>query len=97
MDFYIYYHVQQAKAATLREYVKTMQQELMTTYSVHAALKRRPDAINDQQTWMEIYLDVPNNFDDALQRAVQKFGLGEFIEGMRHVERFVGFELGDPN
>jgi Domain of unknown function (DUF4936) len=90
LDLYIYYRVLPSNAAALQARVAAMQQSLaggapgMTT-----ALKRRPEEKDGRQTWMEIYQDVPVNFDAMLEQAVARADLAALTEGPRHTEIFV--------
>lgn len=89
MDLYIYYRVQPAHAAALQPMLAAMQQQLSRTYGVAAALKRRPEEKDGRQTWMEVYQDVPADFDAVLAEAVARSGALALIDGPRHTEIFV--------
>jgi hypothetical protein len=89
MDYYIYYRVRDAQALSLREKVMPMQAALQRQYQVGTALKRRPDAHNGCQTWMEVYLAAPEGFDAALADASAGAQIAPHIDGERHIERFI--------
>ena len=50
---------------------------------------RRPEIKDGLQTWMEVYVDVPDTFEARLAEAVRSAELNTMIEGERHTERFV--------
>jgi len=89
MDLYVYYKVQAAQAAGLQGAVIAMQSALAAAHGVAAQLKRRPEAPDGVQTWMEVYPAVAgDSFPAALDAAVAKAGLARWIAGPRHVEIF---------
>jgi len=89
MDLYVYYKVQAAHAAGLQGAVYAMQTALSATHGVAAQLKRRPEAPEGVQTWMEVYPAVAGvAFLAALNAAVADAGLARWIDGPRHVEIF---------
>jgi hypothetical protein len=89
MDIYVYYRAQHASSALLQARVQAMQTRLQTTYGVQAQLKRRPESAEGNQTWMEVYLDVPADFGAMLDSAVATANLLPLIEGARHIEYFL--------
>ena len=86
-DLYIYYQVRESDAVALSLRVRAMQQRLGT-----GALKRRPQARDGLQTWMEIYPAVGAGFDAVLDEAVRAAALPELIAGPRHTEIFTDLE-----
>jgi hypothetical protein len=54
-DLYVYYKVPTASTAQLLPQVRRLQQSLATRHGVSVALKRRPDASDGIETWMEVY------------------------------------------
>lgn len=89
MDLYVYYKVQAAHAASLQEAVIAMQSVLSAVHGVAAQLKRRPQAQDGVQTWMEVYPAVAGDaFFATLEAAVAEAGLARWISGPRHVEMF---------
>jgi hypothetical protein len=88
MDFYIYYQVKDADAASLQAAVAAMQTALVQRHGVSGQLKRRPEAKDGLQTWMEVYPATPAGFTSALEHAVQQAGLSAWIAGPRHTELF---------
>jgi hypothetical protein len=89
LDLYIYYRVHAENAAALRQAVVAMQQALAREHGVDATLKRRPEEKDGRQTWMEVYLAVPDGFDAILAQAAERAGLSALIDGARHTEVFV--------
>ena len=91
MDLYIYYRVAAAAAATLASSVADMQDVLRNTVAggLHCGLKRRPQAVDGWHTWMEIYLNAPENFETQLTTAFAASSLPALTEGNRHVEYFL--------
>lgn len=90
MDLYIYYRVDPAHAVALNERVSHVQHQLRAQYGVAAELKRRPEEKAGYQTWMEVYLNTPTGFEDALKQAIDAAGISHLIADTRHTEYFVG-------
>ena len=91
MDLYVYYRVQAEQAALLQARVSAMQRRLTDEHGILASLKYRPDVRDGHQTWMEVYLDVPADFNRLLARTVAAMELGPLIDGERHTESFLDF------
>ena len=89
MNLYVYYDVPLATCADVASTIRAMQATL-TDHAQRVALLRRPEqkaALQPAvQTWMEIYEDVADGFDERLARAVADHPV---TTGPRHVERFV--------
>lgn len=97
MDLYIYYRVARAQAAALQTKVNAMQAQLRSEHGIKAALKRRPrpdngpdvaDPPQAPDTWMEVYLAAPDDFEQTVDRAFDAAGYGPLIDGTRHIEYF---------
>jgi len=89
MDLYVYYKVQAAQAAGLQGAVIAMQSALTAAHGVQAQLKRRPEAPEGVQTWMEVYPTIAGRtFLATLDAAVAQAGLARWTTGPRHVEIF---------
>ncbi|ELX08585.1 hypothetical protein Jab_2c06400 [Janthinobacterium sp. HH01] len=88
MDLYIYYQVKDGDASSLLAAVVAMQAALGAQHGVFCQLKRRPQATDGKQTWMEVYAATPEAFAAALERAVEQAGLSAWIAGPRHTEVF---------
>ncbi|HYC43156.1 MAG TPA: DUF4936 family protein [Noviherbaspirillum sp.] len=89
MDLYIYYRVRDEDAAALQVRASAMLQRLAAEHGVAGSLKRRPEAKDGRQTWMEVYQAVPDGFEATLDAAVAREGLAELIDGPRHTEHFM--------
>lgn len=85
-DLYIYYKVPAADAPALWPRVQALQAQLAARHGVAGQLRRRPQAKDGLQTWMEIYPDAPGGFDALLAGALQDAGIA--IAGPRHTEVF---------
>ena len=88
MDLYIYYQVKEADTASLRAAVVSMQAELARRHGVACQLKRRPEARDGLQTWMEVYAATPAGFAEGLDAAAEGAGLAAWTSGARHTEVF---------
>lgn len=91
MDLYIYYRVPCNKASMLQRQVLALQATLKQDMGVSAELKRRPQELEGKHTWMEVYRDVPPDFERMLSDTVASAGLDNVIEGERHIEQFMDF------
>ncbi len=89
IDLYIYYKVPVEQAAKLEPRVRALQAGLAASHAVTPQLKRRPDAREGVQTWMEVYPAVSDSFADALALAEREAGLADLIAGPRHAEVFM--------
>lgn len=87
-DLYIYYQVKEEHAQALEARVRAMQGKLAASSGVAPQLKRRPEAHEGLQTWMEIYPVVGEGFADQLASAAEAAGLLALTAGARHVEAF---------
>jgi hypothetical protein len=101
MDLYIYYRVPGTQAQQLQTRVNAMQADLRRKHNIAAALKRRPPQTTNSpatatataaealDTWMEVYLAVPDDFENELQRAFDLAAYAALIDGTRHIEYFL--------
>jgi hypothetical protein len=85
IDLYVYYKVREADAPSLAPRVRALQARV----GVPAQLKRRPDARDGLQTWMEIYPAVDDGFPARLDAAAREAGFEGLIEGGRRAEIFM--------
>jgi len=88
-DWYIYYKVRTEHGAQLQERVGAMQRRLRAQSGVTCSLKRRPSAKDGRDTWMEVYLAPPQDFEHTLARELQSEHVQELIDGERRVEHFL--------
>ncbi len=93
MDLYIYYRVPLADTTLFLAEVSELQDNLAHLYTVRTALKRRPVAQDGMHTWMEVYLDVDEDFPVRLEQAVAASKLPSLIDGKRHTEQFLDLSL----
>ena len=84
IDLYVYYKVRELDAAALAPRVRALQAGV----GVPAQLKRRPEARDGLQTWMEVYPGVDDAFPARLAAAARSAGLEGLIDGPRRVEIF---------
>jgi hypothetical protein len=91
-DLYIYYQVRDEHASAMALRVRAMQEVLSAERGVTGQLKRRPEAKDGLQTWMEIYPATPAGFDAALDVAVRDAALLELTAGARHLEIFTDLD-----
>jgi hypothetical protein len=88
-DLYVYYKVRAENAARLEPLVRAMQARLAPSLPGAATqLKRRPEATDGLQTWMEVYPNADDAFRVALAEAARVAGLEDLAEGRRHTEVF---------
>jgi len=94
MDLYIYYRTAVAHAQQVQTQVRQMQASLRSRHQVAAELKRRPrasQAAEAADTWMEVYPNVPDDFENILQQAFDEANYAMLIDGERHIEYFQDF------
>ncbi|WP_051971478.1 DUF4936 family protein [Massilia sp. 9096] len=89
IDLYVYYKVRAGDADTLAPRVRALQAELEARHGVQGQLKRRPEARDGVQTWMEVYPAVDAQFGAQLEDAVGRAGFNALLAGPRHSEIFV--------
>jgi hypothetical protein len=89
IDLYVYYKVREGAADALAPRVLLLLQDIAARHGVHGQLKRRPDARDGLQTWMEVYPGVDQGFALLLAQAVTSSGLESELAGPRHAEIFM--------
>jgi len=94
-DLYVYYKVREIDAGALAPQLRALQRELAARHGVHGQLKRRPEAREGLQTWMEVYPAVDEGFAALLAEAVAQAGLESRLAGPRHAEAFIDLPPGD--
>ena len=89
MDCYIYYRA----ASRHQQQVATLAGELLLQLAQKTGavteLKRRPETENDMQTWMEVYRNIPADFETQMEAAFQQTAMVSLIDGKRHLEYFM--------
>jgi hypothetical protein len=88
-DCYVYYKVRTGDGVQLRERVAELQQRLHAQWGVACSLKRRPHSKDGLDTWMEVYLAVPEGFEQSLAHELHMAQVQDLIDGERHVEHFL--------
>ena len=88
-DLYVYYQVKEEHAQALEARVRAMQAKLADASGVAPQLKRRPEAKDGLQTWMEIYHVVGEGFTELLASASEEAGLLSLTAGARHTGVFM--------
>lgn len=88
IDLYVYYKVRDADAAGLAPRVRALQADVAARHAVQPQLKRRPEARDGLQTWMEVYPGVGAAFPALLDAAVRTADLAGLIDGPRRAEIF---------
>ncbi len=87
--YYIYYRVSANTADEAETLVRSMQARLACRSGIGGKLLKKRD---NPGLWMEIYENVgeAKRFERLLVQAVDEFDLDMFLDGPRHIERFVG-------
>jgi len=89
IDLYVYYKVRDADADALAPRVRVLQAGIAARHGVQGQLKRRPEARDGVQTWMEVYPAVGADFEALLAQAAATAGFDALLAGPRHSETFV--------
>ncbi|HEY2925927.1 DUF4936 family protein [Piscinibacter sp.] len=96
-ELFIYYRIPVTNAAAARMRVDAFQARLRDRHrGLVTRLMRRPDATNNQQTWMETYsFERPRQPGDGVTPALQAeieteaLCLAGLVDGERHAEVFI--------
>lgn len=88
MDCYVYYKSAQEQESQILQQVRILNDFLITEMNIGLHLQRRPGVENGIITWMEIYRNVPMDFDHALGEAVNQTKIMSMIQTERHAEYF---------
>ena len=88
IDLYVYYKVREPDAAALAPRVRALQAQVARQHGVQPQLKRRPEAHDGLQTWMEVYPGVAADFPARLATAANGEDLAGLIAGPRRTEIF---------
>lgn len=89
IDLYVYYKVREQDAPALEPRVRALQAELAARHGVAGQLKRRPEARDGLQTWMEVYPAIDAAFGALLEDAAAAAGLDGLTASARHAEVFM--------
>jgi hypothetical protein len=89
MDYYIYYKSKVEDADNIMASFDRLKNLVLQKIQIDMHLQRRPLEDQGLFTWMEIYRDIPEQFDVLLKSAVDESDITRFIAGNRHVELFI--------
>lgn len=89
MDCYIYYKSDVKNATQVIASVEILRSVLPVNLAQTMRLQKRPAISNDQITWMEIYRDVPEDFQYIVDVAVKASALSQWVIGERRLEYFI--------
>jgi hypothetical protein len=99
MDCYIYYKAKVENARHVQVCVKRLQQYVVdnlwasSDFAMTAPqLQRRPEEIDGVHTWMEVYKDVPAQFERIAKDAAIASGILDHVVGERRLEYFIDAE-----
>lgn len=92
MDCYIYYKSKIEHATEICRSVELLHTGLAGKLDYLPRLQRRPEPSNGLITWMEIYQDVPQDFEQILCVAVTQSGIQKLINGERRLEYFMSVQ-----
>jgi hypothetical protein len=93
MDCYIYYKTAAEHEAQVIAAVALLQNRLFTTLALKMRLQRRPEITGDCLTWMEVYRDIPADFQAQLAALLHANPLHALLQGERHAEYFEDAQL----
>lgn len=96
MDCYIYYKASvqnarqvQVSAQRLQHYVVENLWASSDFAMTPPLLQRRPEASDGVHTWMEVYKDIPAQFEQVVSDAAVASGILDYIVGDRRIEYFM--------
>lgn len=93
VHLYIYFRIPDARAGEARPHWHRWMETVAEATGIGGTLMRRPEVANGLQTWMECYADVPPAFEATLDGLWRQSGLQGWLDGERHMERFVDLDL----
>ena len=84
---YVYYRLDPRQANDAETPIRALMDSLACRCGVSAQLLKKRD---DPLLWMEAYTGIvdADAFERALKNAADAFDLGQFIDGLRHIECF---------
>ncbi|MDB5898720.1 MAG: hypothetical protein JWP41_2322 [Ramlibacter sp.] len=88
MDLYVYYRVRTSDAEAFLARARGYVEQLRAEERVDASLSRRPESTDGLDTWMEVIPQAGDACEHKLLERVASSGIGAFIQGERHLERF---------
>lgn len=95
MDCYIYYKSAANNCQHILACAAQLQQLLVLQRVEAFRLQQRPvkPISGDVVTWMEIYRDIPPDFETILAQVLAQTSMQEWIIGERRMEYFIDVEL----
>lgn len=93
MDCYIYYKSKEADAHNIIKAFAQLRSLMSPHLTSNIELQRRPKTTEGQITWMEIYRDIPENFETFLSNAISQCEIVKSISSERHAEYFLPIPL----
>lgn len=91
MDCYIYYKSAAHNSKQILAGVAQLRQHLASQFAEPIRLQQRPVSA-EIITWMEIYRDVPPDFETILANALAQISMQDWIMGARRMEYFIDVE-----
>jgi hypothetical protein len=100
-ELFVYYRIHRDQAAAAKGQVRLLQAALRARHAgLQTRLLRRPETIDDLQTWMECYAApaVPGGISGCVQADIEAAAaaLTPWVEGVRHVELFEALDGPEP-
>lgn len=87
MDCYIYYKSTTQHSEQVLAWVVQLHQHLSTQLSSALRLQQRP-ITGEFITWMEIYREIPPDFERIMAAALLRFPMQNWLIGERRMEYF---------
>lgn len=91
MDCYIYYKSTTQHSEHVLASVAQLRRHLASQLIIPLRLQQRPVS-GEIITWMEIYREVPHDFETILTNALSQFSMQDWIIGERRMEYFIDVE-----
>ena len=88
MHCYVYFKAHLSDRGVVMNCLTHLQTSLHQR-GIAAEVQKRPNVHDGVETWMEIYRDIPENFEEILAKIVSQSELDTYIIGKRHLEYFV--------
>ena len=99
MDCYIYYKAKVENARQIQVCANRLQHYVVENLwassdfaMIAPQLQRRPEALDGVHTWMEVYKNVPAQFEQIVRDAAIASGILELVIGERRLEYFIDAE-----
>jgi len=93
MNCYIYFKAKIENETAIIVAERELQNRLQQKLRLITSLQRRPKAVNGIHTWMEVYENIPNNFDELLEDMMSQTALPDLQYSERHVEYFLNVDV----